>query len=55
MPLAGDWNGDGIDTVGFFRPSTHTFYLKNSNVAGAGYTQFSAGISTDIPIAGAWR
>lgn len=28
-PLAGDWNGDGIVTIGVFRPSNSTYYLNN--------------------------
>jgi hypothetical protein len=31
-PLAGDWNGDGIVTIGVFRPSNTTFYLSNVNM-----------------------
>lgn len=30
IPLAGDWNGDGVDTVGVYRPPNATFYLTNS-------------------------
>ena len=32
LPVAGDWNGDGIDTVGVFRNGI--FYLRNSNTSG---------------------
>jgi hypothetical protein len=28
QPLAGDWNGDGVDDVGVFRPSTAQFLLR---------------------------
>ena len=31
MPITGDWNGNGIDTVGVYQPSSGTFFLKNSN------------------------
>ncbi len=34
IPIVGDWNGDGIDTVGLFEWDTGKFYLKNSNSAG---------------------
>jgi CubicO group peptidase (beta-lactamase class C family) len=34
IPLAGDWNGDGIDTVGLYDPSTGQFHLKNTNSTG---------------------
>ena len=34
IPISGDWNGDGIDTVGFYDQAGGIFYLKNSNSAG---------------------
>ena len=34
QPVAGDWNGDGIDTIGVYRPSTGQFLLRNSNTNG---------------------
>lgn len=52
LPLAGDWNGDGIDTVGVFRSGT--FELRNSNSAGAPELTFSFGQAGDIPLAGDW-
>ena len=30
-PIAGDWTGDGRDTIGLYDPATSTFYLRNSN------------------------
>jgi hypothetical protein len=35
QPVAGDWNGDGVDTIGIFRPSTGQFLLRNSNDIGS--------------------
>ena len=34
-PVVGDWNGDGLDTIGVRRASTGQMYLRNSNSAGA--------------------
>jgi hypothetical protein len=34
LPIAGDWDDDGRDTVGLYNPSTSVFFLKNSNSAG---------------------
>ena len=34
LPVAGDWDGDGTDTVGLYSPSTGIFYLKNSHGPG---------------------
>ena len=30
IPIAGDWNGDGKDTIGLYNPATSTFYLRNT-------------------------
>ena len=52
-PLAGDWNGDGIDTVGIYRNGS--FYLRNSNDAGNADMFFEYGTAGDTPIAGDWN
>ncbi len=56
-PIVGDWNGDGVTTIGVYRPSDTTFRLRNTNNSGlADYAAFTitGGLSTDIPIAGNW-
>jgi len=53
LPLAGDWDGDGIDTVGVYRPATSEFFLVNDFVSGE-VTTFVFGIKGDLPIAGDW-
>lgn len=35
-PLAGDWDGDGVDTLGLYDPSVGGFHLKNSLTQGGG-------------------
>ena len=32
--IAGDWNSDGLDTIGLYAPGTGNFYLKNANTPG---------------------
>jgi matrixin len=54
-PVTGDWNGDGIDTIGVYRPSNGAFYLRNSNSAGAPFTVFGFGNTEDLPVAGDWN
>jgi hypothetical protein len=51
-PIVGDWNGDGIQTVGLYRQSTGFVYLRNSNTSGNADVTFFAGNPGDIPIAG---
>ena len=52
-PVMGDWNGDGIDTVGTF--SDGYFYLRNFNSSDYAETSFAYGLPGDIPIAGDWN
>jgi len=54
VPFAGDFDGDGIDTIGLFRPSTAVFYLKNAHTDGPADIEFSFGATGDVPIAGNW-
>jgi hypothetical protein len=60
VPIAGDWNGDGTDTIGLYNPSNSNFYLRNSNTTGSADIQLGFGwVPTPpdpslIPIAGDW-
>jgi Leucine-rich repeat (LRR) protein len=44
----------GADTIGVFRPSKATFYLRNSNSAGAPEITIKMGATTDYPVVGDW-
>jgi hypothetical protein len=56
-PIAGDWNGDGVDTVGLYNPTTSTFFLKNTNSAGPADLVFPYGPAGAgwTPIVGDWN
>jgi hypothetical protein len=54
-PIAGDWDGDGDDTPGYYRPSNSRFYLRNSNSTGPADVSFVFGASQDLPVAGDWN
>ncbi|MFQ3534278.1 MAG: alpha-amylase family glycosyl hydrolase [Aggregatilineales bacterium] len=55
IPVAGDWDGDGVETIGFYRPSTGQFFLKDSNTPSAPVVySFSFGAPGDIPVVGDW-
>ena len=52
--MVGDWDGDGDDTIGIYRPSNGQFLLRNSNSAGSENASFYLGNRGDIGIAGDW-
>lgn len=53
VPLACDWDGDGIDTPGVFRAGV--FQLRNSNSAGKPAKSFAYGQAGDVPLCGDWN
>jgi len=59
MPIAGNWDGVGGDSVGFYNPNSQTFHLSNANGAfsqDVTITAVEAGINSDWqPIAGDWN
>ena len=54
VPFAGDFNGNGVDTIGLHRPSNGQVYLKNTNTGGFADVEFTFGIPGDKMIAGDW-
>lgn len=53
-PFIGDFDGDGIDTVGLHRESTGLVYFRNSHTQGAADHQFTFGDPGDRLVAGDW-
>ncbi len=54
LPVAADWDGDGMDSIGVYDSATSIFYLSNSNTAPAVNYRFMLGNPGDTPIAGRW-
>ncbi len=57
-PLAGDWDGNGVETIGLFHQPTGTFYLRNSNSSGgASITMVITGVTGIdwLPLVGDWN
>jgi hypothetical protein len=52
--IAGDWNGDGVDTPGGYDPRRRRFSLRNSPGAGEPDLTFTAGRFGDVPLVGDW-
>jgi hypothetical protein len=53
-PFVGDFDGDGIDTVGLYRQSTGFVYFRNSNTTGIADLSFFYGNPGDQILAGDW-
>ena len=45
----------GSSKIGVFRPSTHTFYLKNGTALSWTTTAINWGTNTDLPVTGDWN
>jgi hypothetical protein len=56
VPVAGDWDGDGTDTIGVFRRDTDRWRLRNANSPGAPDLLFTFGRpgNVDQPVTGDW-
>jgi Tol biopolymer transport system component len=55
VPFVGDFDGDGIDTIGLHRPTTGLVYLRNSQTTGIADTQFIYGNAGDRLVANDWN
>lgn len=54
-PFVGDFDGDGVDTVGLYRPSSGNVFLRDSLSSGPPDTTFNyGGAGTDLPLASDW-
>jgi hypothetical protein len=53
-PFVGDFNGDGVDTVGLHRESTGFVYFRQSLTTGIADSQFFFGDPGDRLVAGDW-
>jgi hypothetical protein len=54
LPVVGDWNNDGFDTIGLYRSSEGRYLLSDSNTAPSISYDFTFGNPGDTPIAGHW-
>ncbi len=52
LPFMGDWDCDGVDGPGLFRPSDAYVYLRNENSAGIADVRFFFGNPGDVPLSG---
>ena len=54
VPFVGDFDGDGVDTVGLYRQSTGFVYFRNSLTTGTADLSFFYGDPGDHIMAGDW-
>ena len=55
LPIAGDWDGNGSDGVGFFRGGKSTFFLSNGFQGSIDIKPFIFGSVGSKPLAGDWN
>jgi hypothetical protein len=63
VPIAGDWDGNGVQSIGLYDPATSTFYLRNTNSLQGpddhGYADivfvFGPAKGGDEPVVGDWN
>jgi ribosomal protein S6E (S10) len=59
VPIVGDWNGDGIDTIGVAKDDgggNLGWHLRNSNSTGGTHVHFTYGNpTTGFPVVGDWN
>ncbi|MGH9052842.1 MAG: S8 family serine peptidase, partial [Acidimicrobiia bacterium] len=55
IPVACDWNGDGVQTVGLYRSTDGFLYLRNSNTQGVADLAIFYGEPEDLPVCGDWN
>jgi hypothetical protein len=49
--FAGDWDGDGNETVAVYRRATNTVYVRNSNTQGpADYSLYVGSFTGAVPM-----
>lgn len=54
VPFVGDFDGDGVDTVGFHRRSSGHVFFRNANSSGVADVAFSFGDPGDQVVVGDW-
>ncbi|MEA2297653.1 MAG: lysyl endopeptidase [Solirubrobacteraceae bacterium] len=54
LPLVGDWEGQGFETVGLYRAGFATFYLWYANGGGPPTSTVQYGTYGDAPVVGDW-
>ena len=50
--VAGDWDGDGDDTVGLYRPSAGSFFLSNVHGQAVADIELPFGGGGFVPVSG---
>jgi hypothetical protein len=53
-PFVGDFDGDGVETIGLHRESTGLVYFRNSHTQGVAHNQFIFGDPGDRLVGGDW-
>ena len=55
LPVTGDWDGNGTDDIGVFRPGAGQFVLNLPSARGSIIIVLNFGQKGDLPVAGDWN
>ena len=55
LPVTGDWDGNGTDDIGVFRPGAGQFQLRVPTARGFVTVVLNFGQNGDLPVAGDWN
>ncbi|MEP7288458.1 MAG: PA14 domain-containing protein [Chloroflexota bacterium] len=59
IPVTGDWDGDGVEGIGVFRPSNGQWFLVNNTASASSISTWDKtlvfGILGDLPLVGHWK
>jgi hypothetical protein len=54
VPITGDWDGDGSDTVSTYDPTAGRFFISNTPATGQAQFTFLYGNPGGVPFVGDW-
>jgi acetyl esterase/lipase len=54
VPVRGDWDGDGTDSIGLYDPTTGAFFLRQANSPGPADVVVTFGAPGATPLVGDW-
>jgi len=52
--VTGDWNNDGVDSIGIYAPSTGAYFVRNATTSGPADWIYTFGVGSATPLVANW-